>query len=311
MVNGAITCYVRVDVLHGGRGITLHAQDLHTHLRYAAAADMRYDGQLDLHKAALNMFPITGGVELLSHSDLPHGSGLGSSGALDVALVAALARARGEWYDRAELAELGFQLEAVELKLRGGRQDQYAAALGSFHELTFTQQGVECRPLAVSGEQAADLAQHLLLLYSGESHFSSETHHRVWAGYAEGRPAVIDALHAIKDVGTAVARALETADWRELARLMDENWRHQRRLDATISTTATQNIERAARDAGAWGIKAMGAGAGGCLAVLCPPDTRATVIQAVERHGASVVDMEFDFEGVTTWEQGDADGDGG
>jgi D-glycero-alpha-D-manno-heptose-7-phosphate kinase len=232
-----------------------------------------------------------------------------------VALVAALARARGEWYDKAELAELGFHLEAVELKLRGGRQDQYAAALGGFNELVFTESAVVSRPLAVSPEQAVDLCRHLVLVYTGESHFSSETHRRVWSGYEEHLPQVIDALHAIKDVGAALARPMETADWREVARLIDENWCQQQRLDLTISTNATQTIEQAARGAGAWGMKATGAGAGGCLVILCPPNRKPDIQLATERAGAgagaTVLDCEFDFEGVTTWEEDDAGGDAG
>jgi D-glycero-alpha-D-manno-heptose-7-phosphate kinase len=227
VVNAAINCYVRVDVLPGDTGIRLHAEDLRLHARYATSGDMRYDGKLDLHKAALNMFPVTGGVEVLSRSDLPAGSGLGSSGALDVALVAALARARDEWYDRPELAELGFHLEAVELKLLGGRQDQYAAALGGFHELVFGADSALIKPIDVSAEQAADLGRHLVLVYTGESHFSSDTHHRVWTGYQEGRPQVIEALHAIKDIGAALAAPIRAADWREVARLIEENWQQQ------------------------------------------------------------------------------------
>jgi D-glycero-alpha-D-manno-heptose-7-phosphate kinase len=303
VVNAAINCYVRVDVLGGGNGIRLIAEDLGIHVRYATSGDMRYDGKLDLHKAALNMLPVTGGVEVLSRSDLPAGSGLGGSGALDVALVAALARARGEWYDRPELAELGFHLEAIELKLRGGRQDQYAAALGGFNELIFTEDSVLIKPIDMPGEQAADLVRHLVLIYTGESHFSSDTHHRVWSGYAEGRPQVIDALHTLKDLGNALPAPIRSGDWSELARLMDENWTQQQRLDPTISTPGTKTIEQAARATGAWGLKGAGAGAGGCMVIVCEPSRREAIVRSVEQVGASVLQSEFDFEGVTTWEE--------
>ena len=305
MVNAAVACYVQVDVFTGGKGIRIGAEDLGLRARYDSSGDMRYDGRLDLHKAALNMLPVTGGVELLSHSQLPSGSGLGASGALDVALVAAVARTRGEWYDRAELAELGFHLEHVELKQLGGRQDQYAAALGGFHQLSFDGSGVVPRSLAISPEQARDLTAHLVLVYTGESHFSSATHQRVWAGYHEGRPEIIEALHSIKDIARRLVVPFETGDWREVARLVDEHWVQQQRLDATTSTPATQTIERAARAAGAWGIKATGAGAGGCLFALCPPDRRAEVAGAITRAGGTVMEVGFDFEGVATWEVGD------
>jgi galactokinase/mevalonate kinase-like predicted kinase len=92
--------------------------------------------------------------------------------------------------------------------------------------------------------------------------------------------------------------------------LIDQNWRQQQRLDATISTTATQQMEQVARQSGAWGVKAMGAGAGGCLVVLVPPAYRPALVEAVRAAGGKVLDMAFDFGGVTSWED-DASGDPG
>jgi D-glycero-alpha-D-manno-heptose-7-phosphate kinase len=209
VINAAITRYVQVDVLPGGQGILLAAEDLETRVRYPTSRELRYDGKLDLHKAALNMLPVTGGVEVISQSQLPKGSGLGASAALDVALIAALARARGEWYDPSELAELGFHLEHVELKQLGGRQDQYASALGGFHEMSFGPAGVVARPLAISPEQAVELQAHLVLVYTGEAHFSSVTHQRVWKAYHEGCPEVLDALRTIKDLAVAMGPRIE------------------------------------------------------------------------------------------------------
>ena len=311
VVNAAITRYVRVEARRGGKGIRLNADDLGMRVRYATSSEISYDGRLDLHKAALNMFPITGGVEVISNSDLPAGSGLGASGALDVALVAAVSRLRGDWYDKEELAELGFHLEALELKLLGGRQDQYAAALGGFQHLSFSNDPVIARPLAVSPEQAVDLARHVVLVYTGESHFSSDTHRRVWHSYEQKRPAVVSALHTIKDLAPRVVEALEAADWRRLSELVNCNWEAQQSLDATICTEGMQRVEQAARGAGAWGVKAVGAGAGGCLVIFCSATERDAVAAATKASGATVLDVGFDFAGVTIREEQDAGSDAG
>jgi D-glycero-alpha-D-manno-heptose-7-phosphate kinase len=309
VVAGAVALYVRVEILMGGRGIRLHAEDLQARLRVTAPSGLVYDGSLDLHKAALNMLPVTGGLEVLTRSDVPAGSGLGASGALDVALLAALAECRQERYQPVELAELGFLLETSELKLLGGRQDQYAASLGGFTEMAFNAGGASVRPLAVTAEMARDLERHLVLVYTGESHFSSRTHERVWRAYQAGEPEVTGALRAIRDLATPAASALERGDWRELSRIVDENWVHQQRLDATMSTPGTARIEAAARGAGAWGMKATGAGAGGCLAVFAPADRRAAVGQAVTAEGARILDGRFDFDGVKVWSEGEVGGD--
>jgi D-glycero-alpha-D-manno-heptose-7-phosphate kinase len=300
VVNAAITRYVDVELLEGGKSIRLRAEDTLEHMTLTSVREMRYDGTLDLHKAALNLLPVMGGIEILSRTDLPRGSGLGGSGALDVALLAGLARCRGELHEPVELAELGFLLETVELKLAGGRQDQYAAALGGFNELTFGRDLVQVRPIKVTEQMAAALAAHALLVYTGQSHFSSDTHNRVWQAYQEGSPGVTDALKTMRALGPAAAQAVEASDWRALADVLNDNWAQQQRLDATIATPATHAIEDAARRAGAWGLKATGAGAGGCLVILAEPSRHEEIRAALAERKARVLEFAFEFDGVGT-----------
>jgi D-glycero-alpha-D-manno-heptose-7-phosphate kinase len=299
VVNAALRLAVHVEAISGGGGIRLIAEDLAERVSVRGAAELTYDGRLDLHKAAVNMLPVTGGIEVLTRADVPAGSGLGASGALDVALVAALARLRGETYDRAELAELGFHLEAVELGLEGGRQDQYAAAFGGVHEMVFRQGEVEVRPIALDPGGHEELERMLVVAYTGHSHFSAQTHRRVWDAYEAGRPDVVEALHALRDLGAAAATALRAGDWGRLAAAVDENWQQQQRLDATICTEGVRRVEEAARGAGSIAVKAAGAGAGGCLIVLTPPEVREAVAAAVTAVGARVLDARIDHDGVT------------
>lgn len=310
VTNAAIALYATSEFLLGGSRIRLHAEDLGEHLSISSPAELVYDGKLDLHKAALNMLPVTGGIEVITRSEAPPGSGLGASGALGVALVAGLATCRREAFEREEVADLGYELEAVELGLLGGRQDQYAAALGGFHEFRFDGETVASRRLAVASTAARDLAEHLLLVYTGQSHFSSATHERVWQGYARNDSTIREALGAIRELGSQAAGALEGGDWERLAEVVDENWRQQQRLDATISTSQVQRIEAAARAAGAWGVKATGAGAGGCLVIVCPRDRRHAIAAAVRERGATQLEFAFDFEGVVVREYADAPGSG-
>lgn len=302
VTNAALDLHVHVDAIQGGQGIRLVAEDLGRRVAARRPADLVYDGTLDLHKAAVNMLPVTGGLELLTRSDVPAGSGLGASGALDVALVAALARLRGERYVPMELAELGFHLEAVELRLDGGRQDQYAAALGGVQTLAFSAGGVDARPIPLDRWAVTELESLLVIAYTGQSHFSAQTHRRVWTAYAEGRGETGEALRAIRDLGVAAAAAVRAGDWPGLARVVDANWVEQQRLDATISTPGVRVVESAVRAAGAWGVKAAGAGAGGCLLALSAPSGRAGVIQAATAAGALVLEARIDSRGVTVWD---------
>jgi D-glycero-alpha-D-manno-heptose-7-phosphate kinase len=307
VVNAAIDRFAHVEVLLGAGRIRLHAADLGEHVTVPTSRDINYDGRLDLHKAALNMLPVTGGIEILTRSDAPGGSGLGASGSLDVALLAVLARARNEQYEPAELAELGFHLETRELGLLGGRQDQYAAAFGGWNRMDFGAEAVSVRAIAADTDVMRDLARHVVLVYTGHSHFSSVTHEAVWSAYQSGDVTISAALRRIRALATTAADALEAADWQQLARVVDDNWAQQQLLDWSIATERTRAIERAVRDAGAWGLKATGAGAGGCLLVICPASSRERVSQAAAAVGGTPLDFGFVSSGVAVWETPDPD----
>ena len=301
----AVNVYVHVECLVGGGKIKLGAEDLGQRVTLQSAGLIAYDGQLDLHKAALNMLPVTGGIEVVTRSDAPAGSGLGASGALDVALLAALARCRREDFSAEELAELGYQLEARELGMLGGRQDQLSAALGGFHHFEFGENGVVLRELELDVEQIADLERHLVVAYTAQSHFSSATHAQVWSTYDSGDARVTAALRGLRALASQASAALADGDWRALASILDENWSQQQKLHATIATPGMRLIETAARRAGAWGAKATGAGAGGCMVFLVRPDDRAAVIGAVDAAGGRVLDVRFSPVGVEAWAEED------
>jgi D-glycero-alpha-D-manno-heptose-7-phosphate kinase len=305
VVAAGITLYAHVDVYLGGKKIKLVAEDVGERVTYLTGSQIRYDGRLDLHKAALKLLPVTGGIELLSRSDAPGGSGLGASGALDVALVAALALCRRDPYDKPSLAELGFMLEAKELGLLGGRQDQLTAALGGFQRYEFRSDLVKSRRVAVSSTAAEDLQRHVVIVYTGHSHFSSETHERVWNDYRRGDRIVVEALAEMRGLATNAAEHLEHGDWEALAETVNTNWKAQQRLHSTITTPHTEAIESSVRGAGAWGVKATGAGAGGCMLVLCPKKARPGVTEAARRAGGQILELEFAMEGVNVWERGD------
>jgi len=175
------------------------------------------------------------------------------------------------------------------------------------HELTFGSGPVGVRRLNVSEDAAADLAAHTMLVYTGQSHFSSQTHDRVWGSYAAGDRSVTASLLGIKDVAARTSAIIEAGDWRGLAELIDENWSHQKYLDATICTPGMQAVEDAVRAAGAWGIKATGAGAGGSLVLIADPTSHLGLKAAVEALGARVLDFAFADEGVRVREADDDD----
>jgi D-glycero-alpha-D-manno-heptose-7-phosphate kinase len=297
VVNGALALYARAELKLGGTVLRLVSEDLKDSLECANASDLRLDGRLDLLKAALRMFPVTGGLTLTTRSDAPAGSGLGSSGAMDVALVAMLTQARQERPSERELAEYGWHLEVKEAGHPGGKQDQYAAALGGFNRFSFRDPDTGIEPVTLDPVFAAALERQLVLCYTGTSRVSGDTISRVMGAYDRRDRAVTGALHALKDLAEEMAEALRGADLAKVGRLLAENWQRQQALDAGMRTTEMARLEQKMADAKVLGGKAAGAGAGGCMFFLTPGNPAAALAAARDAE-VTVLPVRWATEGV-------------
>jgi D-glycero-alpha-D-manno-heptose-7-phosphate kinase len=296
VVTAAVRLFARAEVQLGGRGFRLIADDLQDQLEVRDSSGLVRDGRLDLQKAALRILPV-GACTLTTRSDAPTGSGLGSSGALDVALVAALSAARGESPDPVSIAETACHLEAVEAGIPGGRQDQFASAHGGFLRLTFRDPDAEVERLKLDPAFAADLARRMVLCYTSASRFSGTTISRVMRAYEQGDRNVVHALLGLRSVAERMVTALLGSDFSAIGRLLSENWTHQQALDPMMRTDDMARLEHAVMAAGALGGKAAGSGAGGCMFFLAPEDP-AEVIAAAAESGGRLLPVRWAMRGV-------------
>ena len=307
VVNAAIELHAHAELKIGGKLFRLVSEDLGQELECADSSGLVIDGRLDLLKAALRMFPVQARCTIVTRCDAPPGSGLGTSGAIDVALVSLLTYARGERLPQGEIAEHAWQLEVVEAKCPGGRQDQFAAALGGFHRLSFRDPDVGVEPITLDPAFAAALARQTVLCYTGRSRVSGDTIARVMGAYERGDPRVTSALRALKDVAAGMAEALRAADLVRVGALLSENWRHQQALDTGMRTDEMARLEQAVAragggrgGAGVLGGKAAGAGAGGSIFFLAKDGVDA-VAAAARSVGATVLPVAWSREGVQAW----------
>jgi D-glycero-alpha-D-manno-heptose-7-phosphate kinase len=139
------------------------------------------------------------GLEVRYGFDLPSGSGLGTSSALNVvwlSLIQSQISANAGDEARQQIAEQAFRLEGL-LGILGGKQDQYAAALGGFNLLTFAETGVTAERLAVPADTVRELEARCVLCYSGKPRLSGRIHENVWGAFRarqsphRGRPVCI------------------------------------------------------------------------------------------------------------------------
>lgn len=296
VVSAAIGLFAHAEVRPVGAGISLVSEDLGASLHLPGYAALSPNGPLALLQAGLRILPV-GPCGLTTRSDAPPGSGLGSSGALGVALVGALTAARGEMPTAHQVARLACRLESVEAGIPGGRQDQYTAAFGGFLRMRFRDPDVTVEPLVLEGAVLAELERRMLLVYTGASRFSGATIERVIQAYERGDRAVTDALHGLRNVAEHMAGALQRGDIAKVGELLDANWRHQRALDPAMCTPPMERLCHVMRVAGALGGKAAGAGAGGSMFFVGPEDP-AAAIDAVRELGMTVLPVRWVGQGV-------------
>ena len=296
VVNAAIDLRTEAHVQPGGETFRLTSEDLGETIELRGQNGLDSNGRLGLLRAAWRLSGLTGG-SLRTRSQVPPGSGLGSSGALDVALVAALDAAQGRQRSPQDLAEEAWRLETIEAGLPGGKQDQYAAALGGFHHLRFEAGAVVVTPLRLEPDFLAELEQRILVCYTGTSRVSSNTIERVMTAYTEGRNQVVTALRALAGLADQMAEALLQGDLARSGALLRQNWQEQQRLDAGMCTETMARLEAAMDRAGSLGGKAAGAGAGGSMFFILSGD-RDEAARAAREAGATVLPFTWAEQGV-------------
>ncbi|HEX6199202.1 MAG TPA: hypothetical protein VF150_02975 [Thermoanaerobaculia bacterium] len=218
----------------------------------------------------------------------PRGGGLGGSSALVVALLAAAEALFGRPASApAHLAALGRDLEARMMGLPTGTQDHWAALLGGLLEISHRPGGEAVRRLPFDPEQ---LAASLVVAYTGQSHFSAGQNWHIVRRRLEGDPESVALFQGIAGAAAELAAALDAGDLAAAGGLMGREWGFRRRLAEGVSTPVIEDLLERARGAGAWGGKACGAGGGGCIAVLAPPERRDAVVRELASGGAEVLE---------------------
>lgn len=239
-------------------------------------------------------------VRVTSYVDAPPGSGLGSSSALVVALVAAFARYLDIPLSAHEIAHTAWQIERCDLGLEGGRQDHYAAAFGGTNFIAFQSGGVSVTPLHPDPAVLNELEAALVVCFSGVSRRSEAIIAEQQRRIAQDASA-LDGMHRLKADAYAMRQALVDGDIRRMAAVLNRSWEAKRRTAAGISTDRIDALHRAAFAAGAMGGKVSGAGGGGFLMFIVPPERRLPVIRALNTAGGEAAQVHLSRRGAETW----------
>lgn len=264
--------------------------------------------QLALHRGVYRRLtsmagqPDLGGITVTTMVDAPAGSGLGSSSALVVALVEAFRVYLGLPLGLYDVAHLAWEIERIDLGLSGGKQDQYAAAFGGINYIEFlANDRVVVNPLRVPPAIAQELETSLVICFSGQSRESAAIIDQQIAGMTQHTSRTIEALHRLKHDAAEMKLALLRGEIREVAAILDKSWASKKSTAANVSNDHLDHLYAVARAHSALAGKVSGAGGGGFMMLMVPPEDRLDLIRALNAEGASASPVKLTEAGCQAW----------
>lgn len=283
------------------RGIRIYSVDFDIYEEAEEIRKLEYNGNIDLAKAAIRKMDIEGGLEIITRSNAPAGSGLGTSASMGVALMGALSAYSGIKLLPCEFAEQASLIEREELGILGGKQDHYASALGGISFMEFSGEEVKVSKLQPSLDIILELEKSLVLCYTGKSRLSGDIHKKVREAYESGDPGTTQALRNLKAIAQETKNSLLGGNLRSFGELLNENWRNQKALHPSVTNQQINEIYDLVMASGALGGKACGAGGGGCLVFFAKPDHEHQLRKKLEELGVDIIDFNFESCGLQTW----------
>jgi D-glycero-alpha-D-manno-heptose-7-phosphate kinase len=174
-------------------------------------------------------------------------------------------------------------------------QDYRPALYGGVSAVELDVTGVHRIGLAVD---TPALGARMVLAYTNASRNSGINNWDMMKRHIDGEAPVVAAFDRIAVIARRMRTTLEAGDWAATGAALADEWENRKRLAPGVTTPAIDALLAAAVSAAAWAGKVCGAGGGGCLFCLTPPDRQSHVAAALAAGGARVLPFSIETDGV-------------
>ena len=258
-----------------------------------------HDGGLEIPVAVLKHLNREVYVDLFLASEIPPGTGLGSSASVCVNVLKTLTTYLQLPLSKQDLAENAFFVARNLLQHHVGKQDEYAAAFGGLNFIEFLpDETSRIQAIAPVPSVMSELQNSLLLFFTGAAHHSWGILQEQEKATQERNRKPLEALHQIKQLGYRMRDALKAGDLRGFASLLHESWMAKKRVSPKISNSRIDAVYELAIENGALGGKITGAGGGGFLLLYCESQNQDQVRRSLQGQGLKEMSFTFDFQGA-------------
>jgi len=274
------------------------------------------DNTLILHKGIYNRIvkdynngkPLS--FIMSTSNDAPIGSGLGTSSTMVVAILEAYNRWLALGLNDYQKAQLAYEIEREDLKIAGGKQDQYAATFGGFNFMEFkTDASTIVNSLRLEKSRIDELECSILLYYSGTSRKSADVQKELARNIIkdqtqntqEKKTSTLDAMKVLKDYAYLMKDCILTGNFAGFSNCLKVAWENKKKTSSIISNKELEETIAYALENGADSVKVSGAGGGGFLMLYCDPINRQRLIYAMEKLPGKVFPVKFTKDGAESW----------
>lgn len=247
-----------------------------------------------LTELILEEYKLTNKAIVHSSFDGVIGAGLGSSSSFAVALIGAIHKAQGLSLNPIDVASRAFEIETEKYGKIGGRQDQYAVALGGMNYLKFYKNQVSY--LTITQDWANWLYPYMMLFYSGEAR-SSGIVQKEMEELSEQQFELLSRVRLLTDIAI---RLFTKKEIEGLGELLTLSYEYKKRINTKAGGEKVDTIYEEALKAGAYGGKLCGAGQSGHLLFLIEPTKRNKLIKIMEKKNIKHVDFSLSQDGLDT-----------
>jgi len=232
-------------------------------------------------KHCLEYMKISEGLEIHHDGDLPARSGIGSSSSFTVGFLHALHALRFQMATKQELADGAIKVEQELVRETVGIQDQIMAAYGGMQIIEMGPgPHYTVTPFILPPDYLKHLEDHVLLAFTGLSRTASDIAKAKTQNIIEGT-----SKKSLEDISALANEALvlfrNRADMDKIGELLDHSWTAKKQMASSVSSSDIDDLYLTARKAGAYGGKLLGAGGGGFIMFLAPPEKHQRIKEAL------------------------------
>ncbi len=241
-------------------------------------------------------------LKIQTYADAPQGSGLGTSSSIVVSIIKAFTELYQIPLGEYDIAQLAYEIERIDLGLKGGKQDQYATAFGGFNYIEFTKDDkVIVNPLRVKKWIKNELEESLVLFFTGKSRDSAKIIEQQILDTSSKNTLNLEGMHELKIAAKNMKKALLVGDINGIIEQVKLGWQAKKKTSSFISNPELNHIYEYALKHGALAGKLSGAGGGGFFMFFVTPNKRSKLISSLNQLSGHVQTFEFVENGTLGW----------